>query len=261
MKTPFKHSLLLISLLILFAGCSTTLTYKPSLLHFSTPETSGGFGEGTAELQLASGEPEYNLGTLSNNSVTSASSPISVSDAKGDVSNKLSLYIGILEKIDFYLDSNRIMGMKFQAFGSSRLSRKKGLKVSLEFRYGHKASNNTSINPFSSDTSIDMNVKDYSLNIGYRFNPEYLFYINTFRSENSVSSYQYSETLTNGVRTSFSSYTFNAPTSSQGILLGFNILQNNTTSMTLETGVSKTTWNNFEAITSFPIGINLGYIW
>jgi len=242
--------------LICLTGCSTKFTYTPSLLHFSTPETSGELGSGAVNFSVAS-TPEYTLGTFNNSGTTVSNTPQSVSrDVKY---TKIDAWLGLSKSFDFYLDSNRVFGAKIQWLGASRSAKETGLKFATEIRLGK----DTSSDSFSiSDGISSVDIIDVSLNVGYRGTPTTLGYFKIYKSNSNVSASESSKTTVGGTVTSSSSYAFDAKSQSQGVLLGVQLTpQGKPVSVIFEAGVAQTTWDNFETLTSYPLGISLGYIW
>ena len=246
----------IVVILFCLTGCSTKFTYAPSLLHFSTPEAAGALGSGSVNFSVASA-PEYTLGTFNYSGTTVSNTPQSVSpDA---IYTKVDVRLGLLNNIDFYFDSNRVFGAKIQWLGASRLAKEAGLKFATEIRLGK----GTSSDSFSgSDGASSVDIVDVSLNVGYRLNRTILSYFNIYKSNNTISASASSETIVGGTVTSSSSYTFEAKSQSQGVLLGVQLTpQGKPASVIFEAGVAQTTWDNFETLTAYPFGISLGYVW
>ncbi len=237
--------------LLCITGCSTASgNYSPALLHFSTPETSGGWGNGSVDFSIAS-TPEYSLGGLTSGAITASSTPQSVTEH--EIQMKLNAWVGLLNNIDFYMDVNGVLGGKLQLLGSSRSAKETGAKLAVEARLGSR----TSSESLGRSSPANVDITDYSLNFGYRFTPSVLAYLNTFKSKNNVSYYSYTTVGGGGV----SSYTFEATSHSQGLLLGVNISPKKHVSIILEAGATKVDWENFETVTAYPFGISLGYYW
>ena len=243
----------IVVMLICLTGCNIKYTYTPSLLHFSTPETSGALGSGVVNFSSAS-TPEYTLFTSNYSGTTVSDTPQSVSTDV--IYTKIDAWLGLSNNIDFYLDADGVLGAKIQWLGTSRLAKEVGLKLATEIRAFKDTSSD------SSSGSGGSSMVDVSLNVGYRFNPTVLSYFNIYKSNNTVSAYASKKTIVGGTVTSSSSYRFEAKSQSQGVLLGIQLTpQGKPVSVMFEAGVAQTTWDNFETLTAYPLGISLGYIW
>ncbi len=228
----------IVVMLICLSGCgSSRLTYTPSLLHFSSPETFGKLGKGSINFSAAL-SPEYTF-----NDTVVSSDPVSVSTEESYPN--INIWLGLLNNLDFYLDADGVYGLKLQLIGASHTAREAGLKLSTELRLGNDTSNK-GLKPSNNSSNVD--IIDYGINLGYRFNASILTYMNTFISKNNL------------INVAISSATVS--TKSQGVLLGAQLTpQGKPVSVIFEAGVTQTTWDNFETLTAYPFGISLGYVW
>ena len=248
--------------LILVAGCGpnkVSLTDKPRLLHFSTPETSGGWGNASASISSSFLEPEYTFGTLSFSAFDPNNLTINEEyGGKDDGTLNLSLWVGLLERLDFYLDSKTIVGLKYQLLGSPQTSKEKGLKLTFAAQFGLIRNNNRT-DVFASNDNIshaDSTTKllDFSSNVGYRYNSKNLVYLNTFLNRSSFSGRLYADNFGLSRSVTESSKSF-------GFLMGYQYTTDSDTFLILELGITRTIWDNRGVATATPAGISYGGNW
>ena len=271
-KVGIKYRLLLLCLTLL-ASCSSSrvsLIHQPKLLHFSTPEASGGFAEGNAIVSAAFEESEYVFGFIETDFLISSSNisnSSQESSQKGGGNLNLLFNVGLFENIDIFFDAAGTLGLKAQVFGGSELIKDKGLKLSLSAKYGRFKSNNQSYNVvekvFDSLFNIGLDVAntetttklfDISANIGYRYNPNHLTYIYTFMSTNDFTGRLWSDREGIDRTVKASSETF-------GILLGYQYSTDTDFFYIVEAGAAKTSWSNRDNVWSFPFGLSYGRAW
>ncbi len=262
MKALIKQTSLLISLLVIFTGCTTTkvLVVKPELLHFDTPETTGNFLAGDINVHAAGKTPKYEFGKASATDFD-ASRSVSSSEKVSDNSYiNLGLNLGLIKRIDFFMRTRGVAGLKIQVLGTSKANRKDGWKMAISSYYGNYAyiQSDDELLIFGSSADLDLSLigktMGYTINTGYRFNPKILTYANVFYNKTDVTG----------------TYNFNPSTSfrkeriqkASGILFGLNILDDNKSSFfTLEAGLTKSSWSSLNTKTYTPIGASIGYFW
>ncbi len=247
-------------ILVFVSGCASnqvSLSERPQLLHFSTPEASGGFGEGDIALSLSIAQPEYMFGTLTvSNRPPNTITGYETSVDKVTQSLNLSLRAGILKYLDFYVDSNAIIGLKYQLLGSPRDTKQTGLKFAVAAKAGsthHAEPGIFSDSPHANAQSQDR-LLDISANLGYRYNPKLIAYLNTFINKNDFSG----ELWLDG---SGIYRTVSASSKSFGFLVGYQFDTDTNGFFNLEIGSTRTIWDNRETTTAFPIGVRLGRHW
>ncbi len=196
-----------------------------------------------AEIQLAVKTPEYNFGSTQN-------SKLAIDESE---TMRLSGWLGIFTNTDFHLRSDRMFGIKTQLIGGSRLSAEQGLKLALAVETGSVINHRNNLFYAESTSPAAVEVADFSVNIGYRYNRTVLAYLNSFVSINDV----HGEVVSNGVTVN----RVNESSSSRGVLAGFSILHNKGTILTLEAGVAETRWPGAGIEISYPIGASIGYAW
>ena len=267
------NKLLIAFVLLLMTGCSSSkiyLVHSPKVLHFSTPETSGGFAEGNAVVSAGFKEPEYVFGFIDTDYFVAAGSNVanSTQESKRKNGGNLNLLfnLGLLDNLDAYLDVDGTLGLKVQLLGESKLAKSKGLKLSLSAKYGRSVSKKSELNSLESFFLSFFTVKssaytettnkrfDVAANIGYRYSPNHLVYINTFVSREDFSGKLWSDQA--GIYRT-------AQTSSQteGVLLGYEYTTDSEVFYILEAGASHTTWTNHGDVWAFPFGLSYGRSW
>jgi len=255
---PFRTYIWVVAVMMTLIGCApASLTYKPSLLHFSTPEVSGGWGSGTAEFQIAANTPEYLLAPLYQNG---AFNSVGLDRASyldpTETLVKINAWLGVFENTDIYLGTDRLLGAKIQLLGGSRFSHEKGFKVALSAKGGTRINRDNGFFSSSlgriSSSSHTVDVIDVALNVGYRYNPHLLGYLNSFSSKNDVSG----KLVGGGVV-----HEINVTSRSYGFLLGVNVSNDKNGFITFEIGRAQTTWLGLDAVKSNPLGASLGYAW
>ena len=269
-STMIKHGLLGICLCFL-ASCSSSvsLSHKPKLLHFSTPETTGGWGDGSVDVTASRSEPEYVFGSIDylNTAVQNQASSTQESIKKNSGYINLNAWIGLLENLDAYINLQGVVGIKAQLLGESRQAKKEGLKLTLETRMAKGISTKESTSNFVSDvidaifkndsqanTSTSTNIFDISCNLGYRYSPQNLVYINTFLNINSFSGELWSDADNIYRKATTTSKTY-------GALLGFNYTTESDIYYTIEAGATRTIWSNRGSLWAYPFGISYGRMW
>ncbi len=268
------NKLLIVLGLLLMAGCSSSkiyLVHSPKVLHFATPETSGGFAEGNAVVSAGFKEPEYAFGFIDTDYVAAGGSNVanSTQESKRKNGGNLNLLfnLGLLDNLDAYLDVDGTLGLKVQLLGESKLAKSEGLKLSLSAKYGQFESKNQGYNivekTFDSLFNTGVNVAntetattlfDISANTGYRYSPNHLAYINTFISKEEFSGKLWSdrEAIYRSVKTTSKSF---------GILLGYQYSTDSDIFYIVEAGAAKTVWSNRGDVWSFPFGLSYGRSW
>ena len=261
MKTPFKHSLLLMSLLIFFAGCSTTkiLTVKPEILHFDTPETSGGFLNGTALFMAVGKTPIYEFGRATTSDFNGTTTALAdKEEVKVGSYYGLGLSLGLWDRIDIFTRARGMSGLKIQVIGSPRIKKEVGWKLALSAATGDYSYVETyQTFPFGSyDENSDFYVNgtstDITINTGYRFNPRILVYANVFRNQTEASGFY------SNVSTSFRKERSHE---AKGVLIGVNLTSNDYGFATLEFGYARSKWSQLGTKTYTPAGISFGSYW
>ncbi len=262
MKVFIKQTCLLFTLLFISTGCTTTkvLVVKPELLHFDTPETTGSFLAGDINVHVAAKTPKYEFGK---SSVTDfdASRSVSTSEKVSDNSYfNLGLNLGLIKRIDFFMRTRGVAGLKIQVLGTSKANREDGWKMAISSYYGNYAyvQSDNELLIFGSSSDLDLSLTGktigYTINTGYRFNPKLLAYTNIFHNKTDVTG----------------TYNFNPSTSfrkeriqkARGILFGLNILNDNKSSFfTLEAGLTRSSWSSLGTEIYTPIGASIGYFW
>ncbi len=259
--------------LLLMAGCSPTklyLVHSPKVLHFATPETSGGFAEGNAVVSAGFKEPEYAFGFIDTDYVAAVGSNVanSTQESKRKNGGNLNLLfnLGLLDNLDAYLDIDGTLGLKVQLLGESKLAKSEGLKLSLSAKYGHYVSHKSELNSLeaaflslftlgsSAYTETTTKRFDIATNIGYRYSSNHLAYINTFISREDFSGKLWSDRVSIYRTVQTSSQT-------EGVLLGYEYTTDSDTFYILEAGASHTSWSNRGDVWSFPFGLSYGRSW
>ena len=270
------NKLLIVLGLLLMAGCSSSkiyLVHSPKVLHFSTPETSGGFAEGNAVVSAGFKEPEYVFGFIDTDYVAAGGSNVanSTQESKRKNGGNLNLLfnLGLLDNLDAYLDVDGTLGLKVQLLGESKLTKSEGLKLSLSAKYGRYVTNDSRGRDtvsqifgalFGSDVDSSANVTtitkrfDVAANIGYRYSPNHLTYINSFVSKDEFSGKLWSDRVSiyRTVQTSIQT---------EGVLLGYEYTTDSDIFYILEAGASHTSWSNHGDVWSFPFGLSYGRSW
>jgi len=267
------NKLFVVFVLLLMTGCSSSkiyLVHSPKVLHFSTPETSGGFAEGNAVVSAGFKEPEYEFGFIETDSLIATSNlanSTQESIEKRDKKLNFLINFGLLENMDAYLDAYGILGLQIQLLGGSKLIKDEGLKFSLSAKYGQFESKNqgynivektfdllfnTGVNVASTETTTKL--FDISANTGYRYSPNHLTYINTFMSNEDFTGRLWSDREAIDRTAKVSSNTF-------GVLLGYEYTTDSDTFYIVETGAAKTVWSNRGNVWSFPFGLSYGRSW
>ncbi|MDQ6984665.1 MAG: hypothetical protein Q9M44_08105, partial [Ghiorsea sp.] len=191
MPTSLKTTVLLISLLLIFTSCSTTiiLTVKPELLHFDTPETSGGFLNGNVTFSAATKTPRYEFGrgTTDNFFGTDTTLGDTEKAVLGDAFS-LGLSLGLWDRVDIFTRTRGMTGIKIQVLGSPRIKQEEGWKVAIsapagDYSYVEAYSTFPSgAYDENSNFYVDGVSTDITVNTGYRLSPRILVYANLFRN-------------------------------------------------------------------------------
>ena len=275
MTNLMKYSGLFL-ILVFVSGCSTkvSLINQPQLLHFSTPETSGGWGNGHVSVSLASGESKYLFGSVDSLDPTSLNVTNSTKESIERTGGRLdlNLWVGLLENLDVFIipkgGAGETVGIKIQLLGSPHSAKEEGYKLSVEARYSsiHETdTGGTNIgtvfidslfggNTPTADINTNAKSSDFSANIGYRYNPNDLIYFNTFINNNSFSGELSYDALGiyRAVATSSKSF---------GALLGYHYTTDANGFFNAEIGLAKTSWDNRGSVTATPVGISWGRNW
>jgi hypothetical protein len=246
-------------------GTSVSLSHRPRLLHFSTPEVSGGWGTGSMNVTASRAEPRYVFGRINELHTTSENQISSTQESIQTDSSYVNLnaWVGLLDNLDFYIDLQGVAGVKLQLLGASKQAKEKGVKFSIETRmvkgFSTSNSNSTSVDGIFGDNSqakvsANISVLDISGNIGYRYNSQMLVYINTFLNKNNFSGKLWydADNIFRTVSTSSESY---------GTLLGFQYTPDSDIFYTLEAGITKTIWLDRGSTWAYPFGFSYGRMW
>lgn len=249
--------------LLFLSGCSTTQTlmFKPAILHFDTPETTGEMLSGSVEMNFKQSTPRYIFGSYSKTRLLGAAT--TTVDASENVTKKdtidLSIKLGTLDNFDVFVRSEGMFGLKVQLVGSPRATKEEGWKLALSAGAGDYSSTKRSNNLWFSthpDAASSTNGRSYdaSLNTGYRFNSFSLLYLNIFHSNSKV---------TGEIRNSNTILLQkNRTNKTNGALLGINLMDvDKHVFVTLETGIAKSSWTTLGQSTFKPVGVSLGYLW
>lgn len=265
MKAVCKYSLLLTIILLFTTGCSTTtkLIVQPEILRFDTPETSGGFLNGSIDTHIVTSTPKYDFARTSDTDffIFDINNTVSISE-KVEQSSYLGfgLNLGIIERIDVFKRSEGMTGIKVQVLGSPRLKREEGWKLSLSLGRGDYSHVETRDLLFIFPTDRDYRLSTYStsidasINAGYRYNSSMLVYFNIFKNKTDATGFfqQNATTLLRKDRTH----------DAKGGLLGINLMkENKSTFVTFEVGYAQSTWSTLGTKTYTPAGVSIGYMW
>jgi hypothetical protein len=257
--------LIQITILLTLTSCATDIDYHVPLTRFDSPETKGDFLAGdvginwgvshrvrTAEV-AESIFPSIFDPTIDNDTATERRSHGSINAS-----------LGLLKRLDFnyesFGDGPSMYGVKFQFFGAPEMAKSKGFKASIKGSIGGMSEDegtlsvNTTSGTRSYNGNIDVDAMDAALNVGYRFNPTFLMYLNSVYSDHKVKS-----TLSS---TSFDTVVVNGNVQTLGTLLGLRI-SNDGGSMFLkiEGGYFKSSWNSSIEQESVPIGVGVDIGW
>lgn len=251
--------------LLLIASCATDIDYHVPLTRFDSPETKGKF---------LAGDVGINWGVSHKVQTAEVAESLFPSIFDPSVDNEtatekkshgsLNASLGLLERVDFdfenYGDGPAMYGVKFQFLGSSEMSKSKGIKASIKASIGGMdqdegtLSVNTTSGTRSYNGNIDVDALDASLNVGYRFYPSFLMYLNSVYSDHKVKS-----TLSS---TTFDTVVVDGNVQTVGTLLGFRFSNSsNSLFLKLEAGYFKSSWNSSIEQTSVPLGVGVDFGW
>lgn len=261
MPTPLKQVLLLIGLLFIFTSCSTTriLTVKPELLHFDTPETSGGFLNGNVTFSAATKTPRYEFGrgTTGNFFGTDTTLGDTEEAVLGDASS-LGLSLGLWDRVDIFTRTRGMAGIKIQVLGSPRIKQEEGWKLAISAAAGdYSYVESYDIFPIgasdeNSNFYVDGVSSDITVNTGYRFSPRILVYANLFKNQTEVTGFY------SNVNTTFRK---DRSHEAKGVLIGVNFMSDKHGFATLEFGYARSSWTLLGTNTYTPVGISFGSYW
>jgi len=247
--------------LIFLSACTTTqtLVVRPEVLHFDTPETSGAFLKGNVAISVGP-RPKYEFGTASTSDFLGDTSSANTSERfKSDASMGFNLNVGLLERIDVFLRADNVLGLKAQLIGAPLAKLEPGWKLTVSGASAKYAYVQTEKDfyVYGSDDPVGLSMKgkssDYTINTGYRFNPQFLTYVNVFKNDTTAQGIFDTKTI---------KLSKNRTQSTKGILLGINFIQESKSSFfTLEIGYAKSTWSTLGTKTYTPAGASIGYIW
>lgn len=249
--------------LALIAGCGpnkVSLSHQPRLLHFIMPEASGGLGKSNTLISVATQEPTYIFGTLDSSNSTSTNAITSLEESTTtDTKNfNVALSVGLLEYLDFYVDSKAIIGLKYQLLGSPQTSKESGVKLAVSAQLGKIYQSDREDNTFVSSPVANANsetkLMDISAIAGYRYSPKNLGYVNTF-----INTTELSGTL--WIDNSGINRTITAKGKTFGLLMGYQYTTDADTFFTLETGITRTIWDTRGSVNATPIGVSYGGNW
>lgn len=262
MKISIKKTSLLFSLIFICTSCTTTkiLIVQPDILHFETPETSGGFFHGTVDIHMFSNSPKYEYGRASTTDFLGDTAYANQDEKAKSIDDfNVGLSLGIIDKLDFFTRRGKISGIKYQFLGSSRGQLEKGWKASLSLGFGNYSYIETD-DFLGSDDPVNLSSEgksiDYNINTGYRYNNNFLTYINVFKNKTDAKG---TYTSTSPSTASFSKERSHH---AEGILFGLNFMPDNKHNyVTLEVGYAKSTWSTLGSKVYTPVGISIGYFW
>ena len=176
---------LLTVLCLLFTGCATAVTTNSPANHFITPESSGGFLDGSAALGFGEGDK---LTIIPDALATPLSNQGSITKEAQFMGN---VWLGILSRLDLQLvNQSATFGLKYQILGETRTTAKAGnfsLAISaMGGSISYKDTYNDLLRPSvtaSSSTSVD--TYDLTLEIGYRTTDITLLYLGPYYTHNA----------------------------------------------------------------------------
>lgn len=177
-----------LSVLFLFTFIScTSLDYNIPTYRMDSPEVSGGFANMDAAITVGGGY-DVNLATAYDFIISGTITEESINGPEPISSLKYNF--GLMDKLDigiqFFPDTTDLLKIKYQFIGGDRT--KPGLKLSAQAELGIGYSENGTLTTSSTSYTTDLDVNSYgiSLNIGHRYNPNVLVYLNTVFTEYSV---------------------------------------------------------------------------
>jgi len=171
-------------LLTLFTGCTRTMNYDPVMLRFDSPETSG---------KPLSGSFNISIGATGTRVIGGEESEVPIDTRFTYGTTGLNINTGVLSRLDLYarsfLNSPYIIGGKYQIFGQALDKSTQGWKVSISGELGSLSKSENVLFETTTDSgSLSMKYYGASLNIGYRFNSNWIVYLHNFYSHNNISS-------------------------------------------------------------------------
>ncbi len=252
-------------LLIVLSSCSVDVDYHVPITRFESPETNGKFLSGNASASFGLSQ-KVQLAEVSEDIIFNFAGPSVDNDSQWDNSAAFGaqLGLGILDRMDLVFrgnhDSPDTFGLKFQIFGSSRLEKKNGFKMSYVATYGTSENSDGTlvINSNNYSTNLAIDVIDQELIFGHRYNEELIFYLNTF--------YSYYDVEAKLSSTSVTDQNIKGKTRSFGALFGieYNAPTSGAASIFLkgETGFARSEWESTSHLSTSPVlGAAMGIHW
>ena len=245
-------------------SCNHTSKVGHSLMQnrFESPEAIGKRGKGQIHLNY-SAKKTFTQFSFDRNEDTNTIDVHKKSSLENNNRHAWTgtLAIGAFEYLDLSLNQNHdqipyTLGLKYQFYGSPRLKKENGLKMSLKFEYGSKKFHEEEKGQYSlffSDSynlekSTNLDVYGVSFNLGRRVNSKTLFYFNNILTQYNADSTLKIKEGVHKVKTT--TQTYNG-------LLGVERNLNKKVSLTLEGGVSYSNGGGEAHMVTYPVGTSL----